>query len=142
MSLKSDRAIMNFLNRHLWKTDPISAPALQYGIKHEKIARDSYKSLINSDSSMVVETGFWVSSIDPELACSPDGLIMDHDEPTIYGILEIKCPKSFEYERISNFNEKLTKQQKKNFLLEINDENKITLKTHTNTITTFKCRWE
>ena len=54
MSLKSDRAIMNFLNRHLWKTDPISAPALQYGIKHEKIARDSYKSLINSDSSMVV----------------------------------------------------------------------------------------
>ena len=61
MSLKSDRAIMNFLNRHLWKTDPTSAPALQYGIKHEKkIARDSYKSLINSDSSMVVETGFWV----------------------------------------------------------------------------------
>ena len=36
MSLKSDRAIMNFLNRHLWKTDPISAPALQYGIKHDK----------------------------------------------------------------------------------------------------------
>ena len=36
VSLKSDRAIMNFLNRHLWKTDPISAPALQYGIKHEK----------------------------------------------------------------------------------------------------------
>ena len=35
-SLKSDRAIMNFLNRHLWKTDPISAPALQYGIKHKK----------------------------------------------------------------------------------------------------------
>ena len=139
MSLKSDRAIINFLNRHLWKTDPISAPALQYGIKHEKIARDSYKSLINSDSSMmVVETGFWVSSIDPELACSPDGLIMDHDEPTIYGILEIKCPKSLEYERISNFNEKLTKQQKKNFFLEINDENKITLKTHTNTITKFK----
>ena len=142
VSLKSDRAIMNFLNRHLWKTDPISAPALQYGIKHEKIARDSYKSLINSDSSMVVETGFWASSIDPELACSPDGLIMDHDEPTIYGIIEIKCPKSLEYERISNFNEKLTKQQKKNFYLEINDENKITLKTHTNTITTFKCRWE
>ena len=52
VSLKSDRAIMNFLNRHL--THPISAPALQYGIKHEKIARDSYKSLINSDSSMVV----------------------------------------------------------------------------------------
>ena len=58
MSLKSDRAIMNFLNRHLWKTHPISAPALQYGIKHEKIARDSYKSLINSESSMVSETGF------------------------------------------------------------------------------------
>ena len=54
---------------------------------------------------MVVETGFWVSSIDPDLACSPDGLIMDHDEPTIYGILEIRCPKSLEYERISNFNE-------------------------------------
>ena len=119
---------MNFLNRHLWKIDPISAPALKYGIKYEKIARDSYKSLINSDSSMVVETGFWVSSIDPELACSPDGLIMDHDEPTIYGILEIKCPKSLENEHISNFNEKLTKQQKKNFFLEINDENKITLK--------------
>ena len=83
---------------------------------------------------MVVETGFWVSSIDPELACSPDGLIMDHDEPTIYGILEIRCPKSLEYERISNFNEKLTKQQKKNFFLEINEENKITLKTHTNTM--------
>ena len=53
---------------------------------------------------------------------------MDHDEPTIYGILEIKCPKSLENDRISNFNEKLTKQQKKNFFLEINDENKITLK--------------
>ena len=51
---------------------------------------------------------------------------MDHDEPTIYGILEIKCPKSLENEHISNFNEKLTKQQKKNFFLEINDENKIT----------------
>ena len=91
---------------------------------------------------MVVETGFWVSSIDPELACSPDGLIMDHDEPTIYDILEIKCPKSLENEHISNFNEKLTKQQKKNFFLEINDENKITLKKHTNTITKFKCIWE
>ena len=108
----------------------------------KKIARDSYKSLINSDSSMVVETGSWVSSIDPELACSLDGLIMDNDEPTIYGILEIKCPKSLENERISNVNEKLTKQQKKNFFLEINDENKITLKTHTNTITKIKCRWE
>ena len=53
---------------------------------------------------------------------------MDHDELTIYGILEIKCPKSFENEHISNFNEKITKQQKKNFFLEINDENKITLK--------------
>ena len=46
-------------------------------------------------------------------------------------VFYFKCPKSLGYERISNFNEKLTKQQKKNFFLEINDENKITLKhTH------------
>ena len=131
VSLKSDSAKFNFLNRCLWKTEQISAPALQYGTKYEKVARESYRSLKNADRFMAVETGLWVSCDDPELACSPDGLIMDHDEPTIYGILEIKCPKSLENECVSHFDVKLSDQQKKSFFLEINDEIKIMLKrTH------------
>ena len=131
VSLKSDRAIMNFLNKHLWKHDSVCTPALQYGIQNERIARDSYKTSKNADRFMVVETGYWVSSSDPELACSPDGLIMDHDEPTTYGILEIKCPKSLENEHISDFETKLSVQQKKIFFLETDNENKIILKrTH------------
>ena len=56
---------------------------------------------------MAVESGNWVSSTDPELACSPVEFIIDHDEPTVYGILEIKCLKSLENEIISHFHEKL-----------------------------------
>ena len=32
---------------------------------------------------MAVQTDYWVSSTDPELACSPDELIMDDDAPTV-----------------------------------------------------------
>ena len=120
---------MNFLNRYLWKTDPISNPALQYGIKRETVARNSYNSLKHSDRAMAVESGYWVSSTYSELACSPNEFIIDHDEPTVYGILEIKCPKSKENEIIPHFNEKLKKKKtKKIFFLETNDENRITLK--------------
>ena len=39
VSLKSDGAKMDFLNRHLWKTDSINAPASQYIIKYENHSR-------------------------------------------------------------------------------------------------------
>ena len=75
----------------------------------KKTARESYRLSKNADRFMVVESGYWVSKSDPELACSPDGLIMDLDEPSIYGISEIECSKSLENENISDYENKLSK---------------------------------
>ena len=36
VSLKSDKGIMNFLNRYLWNSDFICTPAMLYGTKFEK----------------------------------------------------------------------------------------------------------
>ena len=66
----------------------------------------------------VIDTGLWVSSVNPELAASPDGLILDLNEHSHYGVLEIKCAKVLEGKKISNFKNELTEKQVKHFYLE------------------------
>ena len=41
----------------------------------------------------VLESGLWIHPRYPEMACSPDGLVMDPSERDtgMYGLLEIKC---------------------------------------------------
>ena len=108
--------------RKLWKTDKITTSALRYGLVNEDVARRSYASS-KGDKLTVLETGLWVSNADAELACSPDGIVFDLDDPDKHGLLEIKCPKTLENEPISDFLNILTPKQLKQFCLEkCNDE--------------------
>ncbi|MCG7868599.1 MAG: YqaJ viral recombinase family protein [Candidatus Thiodiazotropha taylori] len=126
VSFQSDVAVSNFLNRKLWRTESISTVSLKYGLENEKTARQSYHSL-KSGKVNVFETGLWVSNLNPELGCSPDGLIFDLDEPERYGILEIKCPKILENKPVSEFLNSLTSKQLKHFCLQ-NVDGKISIK--------------
>lgn len=129
VNLKSDSAIANFLNKQLWNSETVKCAALSYGIENENNARQSYQRLKNSDRLRVIETGLWSSNVHPELACSPDGLVLDLDEKSLYGIVEIKCPKVLENKKISDFDNVLNAKQLKKFCLEkIDDE--IIIKTN------------
>ena len=117
VSLQSSGAISNFLNRKLWKTERFTTLALRYGLENEVVARTSYESL-KGDAIKVTETGLWVSSSDPELACSPDGIVVDSADPDRYGLLEIKCPKILENKSVSDFSKTLTAKQMQQFCLQ------------------------
>ena len=61
----------------------------------------------------------------PELACSPDGLVMD---PSLsdhqlgkYGLLEVKCPLMLEEKDVKDFDKVLSKKQISQFSLERRD---------------------
>ena len=83
----------------LYKPPPDTATGLQWGRSHEEIARQSYitsKTEQFGESYLVQKTGIHISTINPWLAASPDGVIEDPSEPEgrRHGILEIKCPYS------------------------------------------------
>ena len=117
LSLQSPGAISNFLNRKLWKTDKFSNLALRYGLENESVARQSYE-VLKGEAVKVTETGLWVSSCDPELACSPEGIVADPADPDRFGLLEIKCPKVLENQYISDFSKTLSAKQRQQFCLE------------------------
>ena len=96
---------------------------MRYGNESENLARRQY--LQDSQKIMpgynVVTTGLWVSAEHPELACSPDELVLnpnlkDH-ELQHNGLLEIKCPKLLEDIDVHDFLCKLSKKQLSNFCL-------------------------
>ena len=80
----------------------------------KKMLESLKRSSKNTDRFMVVEISYWVSRSEPEHACSPDGLVMDLDEPSIYGILERECPNTLENECISVFENKAFKSTENN----------------------------
>lgn len=60
---------------------------LDYGKTTESEARDAFRRLFKLK---VIETGLIVSKLNPWLAYSPDGIIIEDNKPT--AVLEIKCP--------------------------------------------------
>ena len=73
----------------------------------------------------VISTGLWMAAENPELACSPDGLVMD---PSLsdhqlgkYGLLEVKCPLMLEEKDVKDFDKVLPKKQISQFRLERRD---------------------
>ena len=63
--------------------------AMQWGIDHEKDAIQEYEK---RTGKKVIETGIWIFP-DGYLAASPDGIVVDADNPDKYlGIVEVKCP--------------------------------------------------
>ena len=97
LCLQADEPARNFLEQKLWKHDDISyLLAVQYGLGSETATRlDFHQDMgIGRQGFRMVESGRWVHLIYPEMACIPDGLIMDPSERDtgMYGLLEIKCP--------------------------------------------------
>ena len=83
----------------LYKPPPGTVPALEWGRSHEDIARQWYmnhKTTQFGSSYKVSKTGIHISTVDPWLAASPDGVVEDptQAEGRRNGILEIKCPYS------------------------------------------------
>lgn len=58
-----------------------------HGIKNEDKARDQFSKITKKN---VLEIGLVISTQNPWLACSPDGVILKNGEPI--ELLEIKCP--------------------------------------------------
>ena len=83
----------------LYKPPPGTVPALEWGRSHEEVARQWYlaqKTKQFGQTYHVSRTGIHISTTDPWLAASPDGIIEDptQAEGRHNGILEIKCPYS------------------------------------------------
>lgn len=90
-SLKSDSAISNYLNSQLWCTDQHTTCALVYELKNESIARLACQTSKDGNTLQVQQTCFWVNCMNPDLAASPNGLILGLTEPNPhYGVLEKK----------------------------------------------------
>jgi len=83
----------------LYKPPPGSIPALEWGRSHEDNARQWYATYMTKQfgpSYTVRKTGIHISTTDPWLAASPDGVVEDptQTEGRRCGLLEIKCPYS------------------------------------------------
>ena len=73
---------------------PLSTPAIKWGIEKEATARETYHRLMleKHDSFNLESTGLHVNPSCPHLEASPDGLISC--SCCSEGVLEIKCPYS------------------------------------------------
>ena len=73
---------------------PLSTPAIRWGVENEEKARKEYLILMQGthDSFQVTNTGLHVNPLCPHLGASPDGLISC--SCCGKGLLEIKCPYS------------------------------------------------
>jgi hypothetical protein len=131
--LKSESAVSNYIYGHLWETKIVTTKGMTHGIESEPLARAQYfrEAQAIYANYNVIETGLWVCAQDPELACSPDGLVYDPSlkdhQLGVYGLLEIKCPLILHDKNIKDFNEILTTKQKQSFCLKKTCEG-ITLK--------------
>lgn len=118
----SDITVKNILSALVWtsREDSVTTLSMKYGNEKEDTAISNYLQEKQKSSAefKVQKCGLWVNSKHPELACSPDSLVMD---PTMngdrYGILEVKCPIILRDECIQNFDSVLSPTQKQNFCL-------------------------
>ncbi|KAL3862316.1 hypothetical protein ACJMK2_008294 [Sinanodonta woodiana] len=113
------QSAQSILNKILWEEKTLKSRAMLYRIENEKNAFTDYltKSRMETDGFSAVKTGLWVNSKYSELACSPDGLVLDPGEENKYGLLEIKCPHILQGKDVSKFDEQLTKKQQSGFCL-------------------------
>ena len=121
----------NYLRRHVWGQDRVTAFYMDRGINMEKEARSDYEDHTKYNVS---QTGLWVSKDTPVLACSPDGIVDDHSSK---GILEIKVLKIFQKrspkELISEYNKSAADKksiQSQCFLIVISGDKLILKETH------------
>ena len=77
---------VKFLN-NLFKIKNIYAPSLDYGKRHESVAKGKY--LEKNRENHFHECGFVVNKSFSFLGATPDGKLCDHGKS---GIVEIKCP--------------------------------------------------
>lgn len=69
-----------------------SSPALDWGIKHEKTAKQCYISSFKQShvNFCVRDTGFRISHVNPRFGATPDGFV--HCTCCGSGVIEVKCP--------------------------------------------------
>ena len=71
-----------------------STPATRWGIEHEEVAKKKYyqlQSAMHTDLS-VIECGLFLSTDNPFLGATPDGIVNCMCEGCVIRCLEIKCP--------------------------------------------------
>ncbi|CAG2196836.1 unnamed protein product [Mytilus edulis] len=90
-TLKKESSVFNKLKKIMYTNDPINTTAMTYEIEHEN---DALKDTHQSPLLEVAQCGLWVNPKNPELACSPDGLVRDvlDSGEDDFGLVEIKCP--------------------------------------------------
>lgn len=94
-SKKDSTSCKPFILKKLSPT-PIDTAAIHYGNRHEQCAIESYKNYckLNGTEVIVEPCGLFVDFSEPWLAASPDGIIFELSQCTMYskGCLEVKCP--------------------------------------------------
>lgn len=73
----------------------VSNVYVKHGLFYESSARKKYE---NITGHLVEQTGLVISNLNPWLAYSPDGIVMDGDQPNT--LLQIKCPYAGKYQSI------------------------------------------
>uniref|UniRef100_A0A8W8MG68 SAP domain-containing protein n=1 Tax=Magallana gigas TaxID=29159 RepID=A0A8W8MG68_MAGGI len=109
------------VKRILWTSSPLT-PAILYGRENESKAFEQY---MNENPNFNVEkTGLWLNPANPQLGCSPDGLIKD-TQSGLEGLIEIKCPyvlKHCDPNDVNNCKNALTKKELNNFFCTIEND--------------------
>ncbi len=73
----------------------VQTPAVEYGRRMEETAR---KKFVEVTDKKVLPSGLIVHAKQPWLSCSPDGIVIDNNNPSL---LEIKCPSRCEGTKIN-----------------------------------------
>ena len=81
--------LYKFLRRKVWGLDCVMTKYMRMGVENEEHARNDYARM--NPTFRVEKTGLWVVCDNPQLGCSPDGLVCDPSAG--YGLLEVKCLK-------------------------------------------------
>ncbi|KAK3918866.1 Tyrosine-protein kinase-like otk [Frankliniella fusca] len=161
LGLAKDITIIKWMRKKIWLMENFENEAMREGKRLEGTARKKCEAKLKRECNegySIIETGLWKNPKYPQMACSPDGLIILAGEQT--KLLEIKVltmvnysvpipedtnevskkdggvktqDKSTNYYNFKtinpeNFEEEMTKEQRSNFYLKRNKEGEIELK--------------
>jgi len=85
------------MRRGMVTSGSFTNPAIEWGTKHEATAVAEY---VKHSGNKVIPSGIWLFP-EGDLAASPDGIVVDANDPSKYlGLLEIKCPYKCSREQI------------------------------------------